>query len=59
MRLNNLEQVRLIQAALSDHAGTANLRVAEDEHAGHNTLGDFCYQVATLRYDAVPLVPPG
>lgn len=56
VRLNRLDQVEVVKAALSDRGGTAPLRVGEDNHAGHNTLGEFAYQIATARYEDVPLV---
>lgn len=56
VHINHLKQVEAVKAALSDRGGTAPLRVAEDNHAGHNTLGDFAYNTATLHHEDVPLV---
>jgi FkbM family methyltransferase len=47
--------VRPFQIALSHRAGSADLLVAEDEHAGHNTLGRFAHQTALLRTERVAL----
>lgn len=43
IRLNRLANVTIVPVAVSDHRGTVGLRVADFEHAGHNTLGDFSY----------------
>jgi FkbM family methyltransferase len=54
--LNGLHNVRVIDAALSDAPGTGVLRVADAEHTGQNTLGDFIYQgVATSGTQEVAL----
>ena len=37
----NLPNMRLFPLALADRSGRAELTIAEDEHAGQNTLGDF------------------
>jgi len=42
LALNGLT-ARLFSCALADIAGEAELRLAETEHAGHNTLGGFAY----------------
>jgi FkbM family methyltransferase len=52
---NGLGNVRAFPVALSDRNGAAVLRVAEDEHAGQNTLGEFAYDTGLLRQDRVPL----
>lgn len=43
VELNHLENARLLRLAVSDAHTEASLLVAEEEHAGHNTLGDFAY----------------
>jgi FkbM family methyltransferase len=53
--LNHLGNVRTFPVALSDENGSALLRVAEDEHAGQNTLGQFAYDTGLLRQDRVAL----
>jgi len=53
LALNPFPTVRIFQAALSDVDGQAPMRIAEDEHAGQNTLGDFCYVVQLARQEMV------
>jgi FkbM family methyltransferase len=55
LALNNLDNVRHFQVALGDVNGAADLRVAEDEHAGQNTLGDFIYATRLARCERVPM----
>lgn len=40
-KINKLTNVSLVKKAASDHQGSAVLKIAVDEHAGHNTLGSF------------------
>lgn len=55
--LNGLGQVSLHRAALGEAAGEAELRVAEEGHAGHNTLGSgFAYDVAEAARERVAVV---
>jgi FkbM family methyltransferase len=57
LSLNGFSDVRIVAAALSDRSGSAQLHVAEDDHAGHNTLGGFAAGwVKSARDEAVPLV---
>jgi FkbM family methyltransferase len=52
--LNQLDNVRLFGAALSNQDGEAQLRIAGYEHEGQNTLGGFVYEgVETLRTERV------
>jgi FkbM family methyltransferase len=44
LALNAFQHVRVIEAALSDQTGTGVLHLANDEHAGQNTLGRFIYE---------------
>ncbi|MFB3777026.1 MAG: FkbM family methyltransferase [Bryobacteraceae bacterium] len=44
VELNGLSNTRLFQVALADRAGQANLLIAEAEHAGQSTLGEFAYE---------------
>jgi len=44
--LNQFEQIRVVRAAAWRDEGEMTLRVAEDAHAGHNTLGRFVYNPA-------------
>jgi FkbM family methyltransferase len=39
--LNGLDDIKVIPAALSEQTGSVTLHLAEDGHAGHNTLGHF------------------
>ncbi len=56
---NRLTHVRVRHEALLDVPGTAVLRVADLEHAGQNTLGNFVYDVvredASISVDCVTL----
>jgi FkbM family methyltransferase len=53
--LNGFANVRVIEAALAEVPGSLALHVADDEHAGHNTLGAFAYEsVHVARSEAVP-----
>ena len=40
---NGLDNVRVVSAALGAMAGVADLRLAQDAHSGHNTLGKFAH----------------
>ena len=52
--LNNLQNIRCIQAAASDSSGKASLRVAWEWNSGHNTLGKFFdHAVVTAREEGV------
>jgi len=46
---NRMKNVRMIHAALSNSKGEADLLVASDDHAGHNTLGNFAYEGIILK----------
>jgi FkbM family methyltransferase len=55
IQLNDLANVRASKLALLNRNGSAELTVAEYEHAGQNTLGDFVYGgVEQLRKLQVP-----
>jgi FkbM family methyltransferase len=45
VRLNALENVRVVSAAAADVAGRGCLHVAREPNSGHNTLGEFIYDV--------------
>jgi FkbM family methyltransferase len=60
--LNNLERVRCFHVAASDDNGQAPLKVATNQHSGHNTFGAFAWPnielaaeeiVQTRRLDAL------
>jgi FkbM family methyltransferase len=53
IRLNGLENVRVVQAALAEKPGEMELRIACAAHAGHNTLGGFVHDVQLLRTEMV------
>ncbi len=40
---NSINNIRVCEVAISDNIGTALLKIAEPEHAGQNTLGNFEY----------------
>jgi FkbM family methyltransferase len=53
--INGLQNVRALRMALSDCDAELELRIADPEHAGQNTLGDFAYAgVEALRSERVP-----
>lgn len=54
VRINRLENTEIIHAGLSDQPGQVGLKVADDKHAGHNTLGAFVYDATQL--DAIEQV---
>ncbi len=53
LRLNALENVHAVQAALAEAPGEIALSIADSSHAGQNTLGKFIYQVPLLRTERV------
>jgi FkbM family methyltransferase len=54
LQLNQLSNVRALKMALAHFQGQAELKIADDEHSGQNTLGDFAYQVDLARRELVP-----
>ena len=42
---NHMSNIRVVPMALSDRTGRTILQLAEDEHAGQNTLGEFVYDI--------------
>jgi FkbM family methyltransferase len=44
VRLNALANVEVLKIAGSDRDGDAELKIAVEEHAGHNTMREFAYQ---------------
>jgi FkbM family methyltransferase len=42
---NHMSNVRVVPVALSDCTGRTILKLAEDEHAGQNTLGEFVHDI--------------
>ena len=56
LKLNRLKNVHSFRLALAEHEGQAELAVAEAEHLGQNTLGNFAYDgVGVLRKELVPV----
>jgi FkbM family methyltransferase len=53
LALNPAVSARVFPVALSDYDGQAPMRIAEEEHAGCNTLGDFCHIVEMTHRDTV------
>lgn len=49
VKVNRLQNVRMIQTAISRLEGEADLLVATNDHAGHNTLGNFAYEGIILK----------
>jgi len=45
--LNGLGNVTLLKMGVSDRSTSDALKVAKDDHAGHNTLGSFVYPHST------------
>jgi FkbM family methyltransferase len=43
LRLNGADRVEVVRAALTEQKGEVPLVLAEDHHAGQNTLGDIIY----------------
>jgi FkbM family methyltransferase len=54
--LNQFNQIRSVRAAAWRDDGEMTLRVAEDAHAGHNTLGQFVYKTAVVSDEVVRTV---
>ncbi len=48
IELNKMDNVTVIEVALSDRCGRTELRIADDEHSGQNTMGDFVWEGLTL-----------
>ncbi|QDU70791.1 FkbM family methyltransferase [Mucisphaera calidilacus] len=46
--LNQLENVTVLRAALADRPGRIGIKIADEKHAGHNTLGGFVYHATQL-----------
>jgi FkbM family methyltransferase len=54
---NRMSNIRVVPMALSDRRGRTLLQLAEDEHAGHNTLGAFVYEIQAAGTHAVEHIP--
>ena len=55
VQLNDLANVRPFPVALADEDTSGELLIAGDEHAGHNTLGQFVYESGLARRELVRL----
>lgn len=54
LALNKLANVQAFRTALSNCNGSVELLIAEDEHSGQNTLGEFVHQdIGCLRRETV------
>jgi FkbM family methyltransferase len=53
VQLNALTNIRVVNVAVTDSAGEAELMVAPAEHGGHNTLGGFAYGTPVERKERV------
>jgi FkbM family methyltransferase len=57
LQLNPGLPVTVRQVALGSHEGEAILKVADESHSGHNTLGEFPYAgVSCVRTERIPLM---
>ena len=54
---NHMSNVCVVPVALSDRTGRAILKLAEDEHAGQNTLGEFVYDIQSAGTHEVEQIP--
>lgn len=53
---NRIANVTVLPCAIGDAPGLARLQIANDGHAGHNTLGAFTYDdVSAVDYEDVPV----
>src|SRR5207245_5070565 len=52
---NRLTNVRLLKMAVSNYPHEADLLIAEEEKAGHNTLGAFGYNTALQCKERMPV----
>jgi FkbM family methyltransferase len=53
VQLDQLHNVRTFKVALAQRQGEAEFKIADDEHCGQNTLGDFAYQIELARCERV------
>lgn len=54
--LNNITNIQAVPIALASVNGSSELRLANNEHAGQNTLGAFMYEgVASLQTETIPV----
>lgn len=55
VQLNRLDNVRLFRLALGRQNAALDLKIADDEHSGQSTLGDFAHQVTRVGVEEVPV----
>jgi FkbM family methyltransferase len=56
IRRNRLSNVMIAPHALADKPGSACLQIANEQHGGHNTFGEFAYQTtSTVAAEEVPV----
>ena len=53
LQLNQVGNVRTFPLALADHHGETEIKIADDEHSGQNTLGHFAYEIELARREPV------
>ncbi|MEQ9454784.1 MAG: FkbM family methyltransferase [Phycisphaeraceae bacterium] len=46
--INHANNIEALKLAVADDIDTIGLKVADDKHAGHNTLGSFAYEATRL-----------
>ena len=51
VEVNHLRNIHVVATAVADVRGTATLHVANEEHAGHNTLGEFVWDGVYLSHN--------
>jgi FkbM family methyltransferase len=56
VHLNSLSNIEVLPLALADFCGEVCLHIADDLHAGHNTLGRFIYDVPLASVETVEAV---
>lgn len=49
IRINEIKNIITKQIAISDTEGTVKLKVAEQNHNGQNTIGEFAYKIKQLK----------
>jgi len=54
--LNRLRNIAIVEAALAEAAGWVQLLIAEPQHAGQNTLGEFAYSIRSVGTEEVAAI---
>lgn len=58
LAINDIKNVRVVESGLAAKAGRAILHIADPEHNGQNTLGEFIYQGVTRSSDVEIALEP-